>query len=78
LAIGDEVHRRLSVDLVVGRVEALVLQAGQGELDLVVVELELSGFHPDLQDSVSGVLILAHVIREGLEPTPRLLTGGRR
>ena len=78
LGIGDEVHRPLSVDLVVGCVKAVGVEAGQGELDLVEVELELSVFHPDLQDSVSGLLILAHVIREGLEPALRLLTGGRR
>src|SRR5262249_10823245 len=43
-------------------VEAVVVEMGQGELDFVKVEPEVLVLHPDLENTVSGMFVLAKVI----------------
>src|SRR6266542_2666174 len=64
LRVGAEIDRPLSVTLVVGRVEAVVVIVGHGKSHLVEIELELAVLLRDLEQPVGGVLVLAHIVLE--------------
>src|SRR5205807_7647041 len=57
-------QRPLAVLFIVWSIEAIVMKVRERQDDLVKVKLKRVTLHPDFQDAVSRMIVLASVIRE--------------